>query len=159
MAGPFVRSRFFGVLLVVASAAACSDTGCPTMAACAATQATADSLLGTWNEVQVWDGISLHLSLQSENTMLSGSATYTTTDGSRGTATVLGHVFWEGGGNTPGGPAPARPGFVMDLRLSDGRSVHYDQGILEKPGTISGVLWVSDSAYLSYGTTFVRTAR
>ncbi|MGH7689846.1 MAG: hypothetical protein ACREN3_09600 [Gemmatimonadaceae bacterium] len=150
--------RLSVLLLVAASVTACSGSGeCPFTATCAELRSAADSTAGSWTEIQTWQGISLQLTLSARDTSLFGSATYRAIGGPGGTARVAGYVFWQGAVNTPAGfVMPAQPEVVLNFAFDNGTSAHFDQGVLQTPGTLSGVLTFSDSESNSYGTSFAR---
>jgi hypothetical protein len=149
------------VLLVLASAvAACSgSSGCQSTAPCDTARAAAQSLTGSWTEVQAWRGISLQISLGAVDTTLSGTATYNTTDAGSGTAQITGYVVRQDAAFVPSGEvSPAHPIVVLNFTFSNGLAARFDQAVLPEQNKLTGALTFSDEPFKTYGTTFLRAA-
>ena len=147
------------VLPLVLALAACSTSSeCGPTAVCVAERSAATSVAGSWKEVETWRGISMQVSLAASDTSLAGSATYTGSGGTQGTAAVTGYVSWQDAMPVPsGGVMPAHPVVVLLFAFSDGTSARFDQAVLQGQDSLSGALTFSDQATTAYGTTFTRT--
>lgn len=100
----------------------------------------------------------MQISLTASDTTLAGSATYTMTGGTGGTANVTGYVFWQDSATVPSGRMmPAHSVVVLHFAFSDGRSARFDQAVLRGQDTLSGALTFDDQPSSSYGATFTRT--
>lgn len=146
-------------LFLVAGAAL---SGCSGAAECSPTsparctaqnRSAASSINGAWMLSQPNAlGTTLFLSLTSNDTTLQGTGNY---GNQSRPVTATGYVYWQAGGNTPGGWQPAGPRVVLNLVFGTGRTATFDQGTIAN-GTLSGVLTFSDSLNHSYGLSFVR---
>ena len=145
-------------LALAVTLAACSDSsGCAPTAPCIAVQSAAKIVAGSWREIESWGGLSMQISLAASDTTLAGSATYTVTGGTGGTANVTGYVFWQDSAAVPSGQMmPAHSVVVLYFAFSDGRSARFDQAVLRGQDTLSGALTFDDQPSSSFGATFVR---
>ena len=148
------------ILLVLATALmACSGSDCGSTAPCR-TRSAAEAVAGSWTEVETWQGISLRIALTAKDTTLSGTATYSPTEGSVGTARITGYVFWQNSAVVPSGNVmPAHSVVVLHLAFSNGTSARFDQAVLREQDTLSGALTFSGDPFTTYGTTFLRVPR
>ncbi len=146
------------ILSLVVGIAACSgSTTCSPTAPCTALRSTADSLAGSWREVQTWDGVAIQMSLTAHDSSLAGFGIYSDTSAVGGTAQVTGFVFWQDSTFVPAGYViPAHPVVVLHFAFSSGRSATFNQGVIEQQNTLSGVLIFADDTSASFGTSFVR---
>jgi hypothetical protein len=147
------------LVLLAFGVAACSDsTTCAPTAPCIALRSTADSLTGSWKEVETWNGVTIRMSLTARDSTLAGAGTYSDTSGASGTGQVTGFVFWQDSTFVPAGYVmPAHPVVVLRFAFSNGRAATFDQGVIEQQNTLSGVLTFADDSSASYGVHFVRT--
>ena len=153
----YVRICF--LLVLATSLASCSASECGTTEACG-TRSAAEAVAGSWTEVETWRDISIRMSLAATDTTLSGTATYAMTDGSIGTASITGYVFWQGSAFVPlGNVMPAHPVAVLNLAFSNGMAARFDQAVLLEQDTLSGALTFAGEPFKTYGTRFVRAVR
>lgn len=150
--------RFCVLLALASSVAACSgSSGCESTAPCDTARSAAKSVIGSWTEVETWRGISMQILLTARDTTLSGSATYSMTNAAGGTARITGYVLQQDAAFVPSGVVvPAHPVVVLNLELSNGLTVRFDQAVLPEQNTLTGALTFSDEPFKSYQTTFRR---
>jgi hypothetical protein len=123
-----------------------------------AVHSAANTVAGSWREIESWRGLSMQISLAASDTTLAGSAAYTVSGGASETANVTGYVFWQDSAAVPSGQMmSAHPVVVLHFAFSDGRSARFDQAVLRGQDTLSGALTFDDQPSSSYGATFIRT--